>query len=823
MEKLDLSQLDNEEKALEIRYVIAKYIRYWPWYVIFILTFLTGTYIFHRYTVDEYSVAGTIVIKANNTPESRILDRSRIFAGQNNLENDILMLRSKQLARETLEKLHFDVEYFAKTNIKQIELYDRSPIRIEVDWDHLQITDFPVELEILSDKTFRLKPDDGSILDFNPAKAGGDEELYNRTFNFGEDIQTTRSKFKVYLFNPGRVGESIVFRLRHPQSLEESMSRSIGITLVNAMASVLEIRMTTKVVEKGRDYINALMESYLDYELREKNRNAENTLKFIEDQLKYLEDSLRRKERELQNFKVENRMINVSAEFSDILSRMNRLDEQAQELDFQMSYYNSIKQYMETKTKDYSQVIAPSVVGIPDPLLNGLIQTLVTLSQDRRKLLASVNEIHPEIAKIDVQMDKVQDALIENVQNLIANTKEKRDIVSQDIKVYEDQFKLLPEAESKYSAIFREYQLRENLYTYLLEKRAEAGIARASNVSDNSILDYAKRGTLVFPKKQQNYIMAMALGFLIPFGFLVLRDIFDDRIKDQRGLKKHFMIPQLSIIGNSEKDTNMVVLKHPKSAVAESFRSLRSAINYLAADKMRKKILVTSSVSGEGKTFISLNLASAMALGSKKTVVVGADLRRPKLGTYFNHTEKVGLSSYLIGKATEDEIIVPTQNEFLYFVPSGIIPPNPAELLQTERLKTFILYLEERFDMVIFDTPPLGLVSETIDLMRLFDINLYVVRQNYTMKDHLVMINDLFNNKQVNNVYGVFNGIVDSGYYYEGYNYGYGNTYLYSQNNKYMYNYYGEELEEKKKRFKKRSKSALQTFWKKFRKGLNGE
>jgi capsular exopolysaccharide synthesis family protein len=237
--------------------------------------------------------------------------------------------------------------------------------------------------------------------------------------------------------------------------------------------------------------------------------------------------------------------------------------------------------------------------------------------------------------------------------------------------------------------------------------------------------------------------------------------------------------------------------------VAESFRSLRSAITYLAAGKNTKKILVTSSVSGEGKTFTSLNLASAMALGSKKTVVVGADLRRPKLATYFNHSDKVGLSTYLIGKVNADEIIFASQHENLFFVPSGVIPPNPSELLQTPRLIEFLKYLEERFDVVVFDTPPMGLVSETIDLMRLFDINLYVVRQNYTVKDHLVMINDLFNNKQVKNVYGVFNGIINSGYHYEGYNYGYGNTYLYSQNNKYMYNYYGDDLETKKKKIKK--------------------
>jgi capsular exopolysaccharide synthesis family protein len=802
MEKLDLRALDNEEKALEIRFVVAKYLRHWPWYAIFVLLFLLATFFFHRYTVDEYSVSGTIVISPDNKPETRILDRSRIFSGQNTLENDILMLSSKNLAREALAKLHFDVEYYAKTNIKTIELYDRSPVRIDVDWDHLQVTDTPVQLEILSDKSFKLSPDEGGILDFAQVQAAGDDGLYSKVFNFGEEITTSRSKFTVYLVNPARVGEVILFSLKSPTQLEEKMARAVSIRMVNTMASVLEISMNSKVVEKGRDYINSLMESYLEYELREKNRNAENTLRFIEEQLGYLEDSLKKKELELQRFKVENRMINVSAEFSDLLGRINRLDEQAQELEFQMSYYNSIRQYISNKSKDFSQVIAPSVVGLPDPLLNGLIQTLVNLSQDRRKLLASVNENHPEVQKIDVQMEKVQDALFENVVNLIENTQVKRNAIQKDLDEYDEQFKRMPESESKYSAINREYTLRENLYTYLLEKRAEAGIAKASNVSDNAILDYAKKGTLIFPKKQQNYMLAMALGFFLPFGFIVLRDMFDDRIKDQRSLKKHFMIPQLSIIGYSKKDTNMVVLEHPKSAVAESFRSLRSAINYLAANKNTKKILVTSSVSGEGKTFTSLNLASAMALGSKRTVVVGGDLRRPKLASYFNHSDKVGLSSFLIGKATEEDIILPTKHENLFFVPSGVIPPNPAELLQTEKLKEFLNYLEERFDIVIFDTPPLGLVSETIDLMRLFDVNLYVVRQNYTMKDHLVMINDLFNNKQVSNVYGVFNGIIDSGYYYEGYNYGYGNTYLYSQNNKYMYNYYGDDLEDKKKRIK---------------------
>ncbi len=810
MEKLDLSQLDNEEKALEIRYVVAKYIRYWPWYVLFITLFLIGTFLFHRYTVDLYEVTGSMVIKTNSSPEARILDRSNIFSAGLNLENDILRLRSKNLAQEALKRVHFDVEYYAKTNIKAIELYDRSPIRVDVDWNHLQVTDVPMEMEILSDRSFKLVPESSGFWDFNSAMAAGDESLYDKTYSFGETIETTRSKFTVFLVNPGRIGEELIFQLKNPVSLEETLSKSVQVNVQNEYSSVLRLSTTTKVAEKGRDYINALMDAYIHYDLNEKNKIQENTIAFIEEQLGFLEDSLKAKELELQNFKVSNKLLDVSAEFTNILGKMNSLDETNAEIDYQLEYFGQIKSYMEQKSKDFSDVIAPSVIGVPDPLLNGLIQTLVTLSQDRRKLLATVNENHPEVAKVDVQMEKVQDALFENVVNLIDNTNRKKQGILKEIAQYDNQFSTLPESESEYSGIYREFKLRESLYTYLLEKRAEAGIARASNVSNNAILDSAKKGTLVFPKKEQNYGLAILLGFLIPFGFVVLRDMFDDSIKDQRDLKKHFMIPQLGIIGFSQKGTNQVVLEHPKSAVAESFRSLRSAITYLASGKNTKKILVTSSVSGEGKTFTSLNLASAMALSSKKTVVVGGDLRRPKLASYFGHSDKLGLSTYLIGKIPAEEIVIASQHENLWFVPSGVIPPNPAELLQTPKLLEFLAYLENRFDVVIFDTPPMGLVSETIDLMRLFDINLYVVRQNYTVKDHLVMINDLFNNKQVKNVYGVFNGIVNSGYHYEGYNYGYGNTYLYAQNNKYMYNYYGEDLDSKKKKIKKSNRGIIQ-------------
>lgn len=264
---------------------------------------------------------------------------------------------------------------------------------------------------------------------------------------------------------------------------------------------------------------------------------------------------------------------------------------------------------------------------------------------------------------------------------------------------------------------------------------------------------------------------------------------------DQVQLKNLLRIPLLGTIGFSDKDTNLLVAEHPRSLASESFRSLRSALFYIASEKKCKKILVTSSVSGEGKTYISLNLASAMALSGKKTCIIGLDLRKPKLSTYLDISSKKGLSGYLIDKDSADEIIVSTAYENLFVVPSGPVPPNPAELLLKAKMNDFLDRLEKEFDIIVMDCPPVGLVSETMDLLRFSDVNLYIVRHDFTHKNQLLMINDLYANDQIRNFYAIFNGLKSGGdtYDFGGYNYGYGYNYSYMKKNSYGEGYYAEE------------------------------
>ena len=799
--KQDLSKFQDEVKPIDIKYYLIKYSRYWPLYVTSIFLGLILTFLFHRYAVERYEVQGSILIKQNSSPEMKILDRSNIFSGMYNLENDILLLTSRNLAEAALSKLHLDVSYYAATNIKEVEMYDQSPIRVEVDPDFPQMEMGEVTFTMISDSQFVLTQEESGFFDFLNAKPSGqvDQTILNRSYGFDELISSENSRFTIRKTKNLKAGDRLSFVIHNPSQIADSYAAALSVRPVTSYGTVLQISMVTTVVDKGTDYVNALMESYIEYNLREKNQMTENTIDFLQQQLSIVEDSLKSVERKMLNFKVSNKLLDINSEFGGVLGNIQSLEDQIQIVEFQLSYYKSLKTYLEEKGKDYSDILAPSLVGIEDGMLNSLISSLVEISLQRRRLLAVVNENHPNVAELDGQIEKLRENIFENIKNLVENTETRK---SQMLAKLDDEgveFSKLPQAESDFMGLSREFKLRENLYNYLLEKQAEAQIAKASNISDNSILDRARRGSQIFPKKSQNYGMAFGLGLALPLALLLLYHYLNNKIVDQVQLKNVLRIPLLGTIGYSTKDTNLLVQEHPKSMVSESFRSLRSALYYIASDKPCKKILVTSSVSGEGKTFVSINLASAIAMSGKKTVLIGLDLRRPKISEYVGVESSVGLSNYLVGKAERADIVLKTGFDDLYIVPSGTVPPNPAELLLKDKMDEFMKSLESEFEVVIMDTPPIGLVSETMDLMRFSDVNLYIIRQDFTHKRYLLMINDLFVSDQVDNIYAVFNGMkagLDV-YDFGGYNYGYGYNYSYMGKSGYTGSYYNNEDGEK--------------------------
>ena len=365
----------------------------------------------------------------------------------------------------------------------------------------------------------------------------------------------------------------------------------------------------------------------------------------------------------------------------------------------------------------------------------------------------------------------------------------------------EKEARKLPATERELIGIERKFNLNNDIYTYLLEKRAESGIAQASNIPNNKILDIARvdNAAKVSPKNSMNYMIALVIGLAIPLVIILMFDYFNNKIIDKSDIENNTNVPIMGSIGHNHDESDLPIVQNPKSSIAESFRSIRTNIQYLLPEKERNIILISSTISGEGKTFVATNLSIIIAMSGKKTLLMGLDLRKPKIHNDFNVNNDVGLSTYLINETSYEDVIRPTDIENLYIATSGPIPPNPAELLEKPLMKDFFDKAREEFDYVILDTPPVAIVTDAILLTQFTDTNIFIVRQKYSSKNVIQYIDELYNKKNIKNLSLLVNDVKIPSYgygydYYLGYSYGYG--YGYGQH--YGQGYYGDENETSK-------------------------
>jgi capsular exopolysaccharide synthesis family protein len=381
-------------------------------------------------------------------------------------------------------------------------------------------------------------------------------------------------------------------------------------------------------------------------------------------------------------------------------------------------------------------------------------------------------------------MEAVKKVLLENLASIGSSFQYDLVLVNNKIQKIENEIKQLPEDKQELLKISRKYDLSDNIYNSFLQKRSEAEIVKAANLSDIHFIDSAKDtgDGLIGPNTSVNYVIAFFIGFLIPI--IVVFGIFfmENAILNTEDITSLTSIPIIGVIGIKQSQSNLAVFERPKSALSESFRAIRSSLQFLYKKheiEGAKTIMLTSSISGEGKTFCSLNIATVFALSEKKTVIVGLDLRKPKIFDDFNITNEIGIVNYLIGQKTMEDVIQKTQVPFLDVITSGPIPPNPSELIIGDTMKKFMEELKSRYDYIILDTPPVGLVSDALELDQYVDVSLYIMRQNYTKKDMVTMLNNRHKRGELTNISIVFNGYQNKAKYGTAYDYGYGYGYGY--------------------------------------------
>ena len=800
----------KEEQSIDIKALIYIFLSRWYLFLISVIIAVGLGWLYNHFKTPQYQVAGTVLIKDQ---KSR-LDPTSIMTGvyygnYQNLDNELAILKSYTLCERVVKKMQLEVTYFDNTGFKAVELYKSAPFYIEFDKEIPQAVDLVYNIVFNNDETVSLKAESDHFTQFDYANEQlvvqrKEEEIkISGDFPIDDWIDTGYNRFRIVkdpLFNPDKdYGRKMSFFFSDYLTLVNRMNFSAS--PISKQASIVSISMVGPNRRKMVEFINTLMTEYVNRGLETKNKVSENTIEFIDQQLELTEKSLDRAEIELQDFRASHDLTNLNAQSQQVINTLQKLEQDHATMLVNMQYYKRLQSYMIANIDNPENLAAPSAMGINDPLLNKLVQDLVNLNQTRATQLMTMTEQHPTIVKIDEQIVTTKRTLLENINNLVENAQYNLNDIERRIRKIEYEAKNLPEKERLLVGYQRKFTLSQETYNYLMQRRAEAQIIKASNTADNEIIDPAsvQRALRVAPRNMKNYLIALIIGLLIPAIILFLKDFFNVKVQSKKDIENVTNFPIIGQIGQVSGNNPLVVIDNPKSPIAEAFRSIRTNIDFITQGKEKSTILVTGDMQSVGKTFNSINIASIYALYGKKTLLLGFDLRKPKLFQEFGLSNSIGLSSYLSNKNTLDEVIQSSGKiDSLDIITSGPIPPNPAELIASKRTDELFQEIRERYDYIVIDTPPLGLVTDAFLLMKHSDANIYIVRQGTTDKNIFEsIIKDIESRGLKVNI--VVNGIhQEGGYGYGKYNYGYGYGYGYG----YAYGYgygrhgrYGEENE----------------------------
>jgi tyrosine-protein kinase Etk/Wzc len=769
-----------EDSGFELNAIFNKLKQRWLIILASVIVCLALGFLYTKMTSPLFKVESMFFIKEKESPLAFFGSPSIIESSSMGLQNETIILKSKPVALEVLKELDFQVEYFKEGTFVDSEIYQSKPVIIEVNWKSPQTIDGYLKIDWVDETEYTLSyVDEG----YNKLLPDGSKVAFQINpepikFKFNEQLKNNELDIKVLKVYSEKTG-SVLVKLRDLNSLASTYSGSLSIEPVERGASIMLMSVTSPNLQKGEEYLNTLMKIFLEMELDQKNQSASKTVNFIDSQVAGVADSLRYFENQLQNFKSSNKIYSLSSESSSVYERLIEYENQLAQEEFKRTYYQNLKDYLANES--YQDVIVPSGLGIEDPFLNGLIKNLLELQSEKSRMLASQTEASPAVIEANRKISDLNKSIRENLSNVDLNSLALIKDLRSRIADIDKSFASLPKTEQNLIRIQREFTLSENIYNYLMERRAEAAISKASNEANNKIVEPAKGGYQIRPTPLKNYLIAFLIGLFLPVAFVVIRELFRTKIEDVHFLENKLKIPLLgTVLLNKKNLSNLVVFDQKKSGISESFRSLRANMKFILPKDKQLTFLVTSTISGEGKTFCAMNLAAAYSLTGKKTVLVGCDMRKPKIFSNFDLKNDVGLSTFLSGQLDDyNNIIFDTKYSNLDVIVAGPTPPNPAELLFDSRFELLLNHLKATYDVVVLDTPPVGLVSETLDLLSLVDCSLFVFRQNYSQRAFIDAVNGLKTNKGIKNIFGIFNGVEDSKKVAYGYGYSYGNGYGY--------------------------------------------
>jgi tyrosine-protein kinase Etk/Wzc len=759
MKNLNYANFRNDNSAddeINLTELISKYIVYWKWFVLSFILAVTVAFFYLKTQTPVYNIQSSILIKDDKKGlgQDDMLKQLNMFSGTKVVDNEIDIIKSYTLMEKVVTDLDLHIQYYKQETFRDVELYgETNPIRIKILTPSYPTEAVPLEIEIVDKETIHLN---GKPVPVN------------------KPVNTTYGLLLLSFTGNATDVKELFVSINQIPIVTENYMEALSIEPSSKMSTVLVMSLESSVPQKGVEILDKLVAVYNQAGLEDKNKVAANTLTFIENRLELVAADLSDVEQNVESYKSSQGITDISTESKLFLESVQKNDLQLNQIKIQESVLSSIYEYVQQKGNTAGTV--PATLGISDPTLLTLINQLVQLEAKREQTVKLVKEDNPIMLAIDDQIQSVKINLKENIltlQNSLAITR--KQLENQNARI-ESTIRTIPGKERKLVDITRQQAIKNDLYTFLLQKREETALSYASAVSDSRIVDKARSNRIpVKPGKTKIYLFFALAGLAIPLGIILLKDLFNNKIQTKQEVVRATKAPILGEISYTAHEDALVISGMERSIIAEQIRSLRTNLAFVSPGQALQTILFTSGMSGEGKTFISLNLGASLAMIDKKTIILEMDMRKPKLHPSLKIANNKGISNYLTGHATLDEIVqaVPGQENY-YIITCGTIPPNPAELLTRGRLTELFQNLKASFDYIIVDAPPVGVVTDAQIIEQQSDATIYVLRNEYTYKSHLALVDSLYKENKFKNLNLILNAVSERA----GYNYGYGYGYI---------------------------------------------
>jgi len=762
------NQKESTSEAYNIKEFILTALPYKYFYLASFVVCLSVAFMINKFSpvvIKVNSIIGPIEdkhpsLRGTNNLFSGIGDYSQV----RNLENDINSLSSFSLVSTTIKSLNLEVGYFTdKTNIlgHPSQIYLGSPYTVNIDKSHVQPINARFYIKFFDDKSFRLRSSEKEVSLYNYVDnmiEGKHNVLKIDTIcKFNETIGNKNFKFSVSrnkdLYTIGTKNENLLyFEFYHQDLLSQQYLKRLKVEPVSVKSSLIKVSFQGENIGLTIDFLNNYLQAYLDEDLSKKNKIAKSTINFIDSQISEISDSLSKSESKLKDYRSSNQVTNLSYQGQQALEQMTRIEADRSTLQVQERYYKYTLDYFE-KNKDVAGLAPPSSANVNDPLMNSLVLELQSLNNQRSSILSNNSEKNLFLGQIENKIKLQKQQIIETVTNNLNTLNLSQNELNYRAEKLSGEISKLPRTELNMVSMQRKFNLSDAIYTFLLQKRAEAEITMASNIPDYEIMEPARETSkaILSPRRMINYLLALFLAFMGPTIFILLKNYFNEKVTSVSDIQHLIDRPVFGIIYSNLYKTEAVVSEFPGSSIAESFRNLRSSLFLRLRSEPSKVILVTSAQPRDGKSFIAFNLAASIASVGYKTIILDCDLRRPTLHMKFKESNSSGLSIYMDNQASKEDIIHNTTVKNLSFIPAGPQLPNPSELMEAGILDDLIIYLKSKYEYIILDTTPAGIVADALLMMKHASQILLVCRNNYTRKDVFSeVINNLLTNKFTN-------------------------------------------------------------------------